>query len=249
MRPLHIGLVLLLCVATPRPTRAGDPAPGFVDTPYVTGLSNPTAVAFLPDGRLLITGRGGTGGPGTAALKLFDGTGTTTLLTLPVCTDGEMGLVGVAVDPDFAHTGFVYLDRSAAGAGGCETSTGRTNQVIRGTLTGDTVDAGSLIVLLDGIRTDTGIHVGGVLRIGPDQKLYVGVGDAGLDDTATPYAQDLSSLNGKILRLNLDGSVPPDNPFVGTASARGEVWAYGFRNPFRMSFDPSTGRLWIGDVG
>jgi glucose/arabinose dehydrogenase len=256
MRPLHIGLVLLLCVATPRPTRAGDPAPGFVDTPYVTGLSNPTAVAFLPDGRLLITEKGGTGGPGTAALKLFDGTGTTTLLTLPVCTDAEMGLLGVAVAPDFARTGFVYLYRSEAGVGGCETPTGRFNQVVRGTMADGSVDAGSLTVLLDGIRTDNGNHDGGVLRIGPDQKLYVGVGDTGLGDnqggpgsSSNPYAQDLSSLNGKILRLNLDGSVPADNPFVGTAGARGEVWAYGLRNPFRMSFDGRTGTLWIGDVG
>src|SRR5215510_9979784 len=155
-----------------------------------------------------------------------------------------MGLLGVAVDPDFVRTGFVYLYRSQAGAGGCETSTGRFNQVVRGTMAGGSVGPSSLTVLLDGIRTDHGNHDGGVLRIGPDRKLYVGVGDTGLGDSqgpgfsTNPYAQDLSSLNGKILRLNLDGSVPADNPFVGTAGARGEVWAYGFRNPFRMSFDP-----------
>jgi glucose/arabinose dehydrogenase/ElaB/YqjD/DUF883 family membrane-anchored ribosome-binding protein len=255
MRAHHIGLVLLLAAAAPRATRAGDPVSGFVDTTYVTGLSLPTAIAFLPDGRLLITEKGGTTGTGTAALKLFDGTGTTMLLALPVCTDSEMGLLGVAVDPDFARNGFVYLYRSQPGAGGCETSTGRFNQVVRGTMTGGSVDASSVIVLLDGIRTDNGNHDGGVLRIGPDQKLYVGVGDTGLGDgqspgaATNPYAQDLSSLNGKLLRLDLDGSVPADNPFVGTAGARGEVWAYGFRNPFRMSFDDRTGTLWIGDVG
>src|SRR5262245_22313356 len=105
MRPYLKALVLLLTASTPRATWAGDPMPGFVDTPYVTGLSSPTAIAFLPDGRLLITEKGGTGGPGAGALKLFDGAGTTTLLTLPVCTDGEMGLLGVAVDPDFVRTG------------------------------------------------------------------------------------------------------------------------------------------------
>src|SRR5262249_17934603 len=256
MRASHVGLVLLLVTVTPRATRAGDPAPGFLDTPYVTGLTNPTAAAFLPDGRLLITEKGGTSGTGTGALKLFDGSGTTTLVTFPVCTDSEMGLLGVAVHPDFAHTGFVYLYRSQPGAGGCETSTGRFNQVVRGTMAGGSVAPASLTVLIDGIRTDNGNHDGGGLPIGPDQKPYVGVGDSGFGDnqggpgSATiPYAQDLSSLNGKMLRLNLDGSVPPDNPFVGTAGARGEVWAYGFRNPFRMSFDGSTGRLWIGDVG
>jgi glucose/arabinose dehydrogenase len=256
MRPHHIGLILLLVAATPRAARSGDAMPGFADTPYVTGLSQPTAIAFLPDGRLLITEKGGASGPAMAALKLFDGTGTTTLLTLPVCTDAEMGLLGVAVDPDFARTGFVYLYRSEAGAGGCETATGRFNQVVRVTMAGGSVDAASLAVLLDGIRTDNAAHDGGVLRIGPDQKLYIGVGDTSLGDnqggpgsSTNPYAQDLSSLNGKVLRLNLDGSVPADNPFVGAAGARGEVWAYGFRNPFRMSFDGSTGTLWIGDVG
>jgi glucose/arabinose dehydrogenase len=256
MRPYHVGLVLLLAAVTPRATRAGDPMPGFFDTPYVTGLSHPTAIAFLPDGRLLITERGGTAGTGTAALKLFDGTGTTTLLTLPVCTDAEMGLLGVAIHPDFARNGVVYLYRSQPGAGGCDTSTGRFNQVVRGTISGGSVDVSSITVLVNGIRTDNANHDGGVLRIGPDQKLYVGVGDSGLGDnqggpgsSTNPYAQDLASLNGKILRLNLDGSVPADNPFVATTGARGEVWAYGFRNPFRMSFDPATGTLWIGDVG
>jgi glucose/arabinose dehydrogenase len=255
MRPYNVCLVLLLAAVTPRTTRAGDPMPGFSDTPYVTGLSLPTAIAFLPDGRLLITEKGGTAGAGTAALKLFDGTGTTTLLTLPVCTDSEMGLLGVAVHPDFARNGFVYLYRSQPGKGGCGTSTERFNQVVRGTMAGGSVNPDSLTILLDGIRTDNGNHDGGGLRIGPDQKLYVGVGDTGLGDgqspgaATNPYAQDLSSLNGKILRLNLDGSVPADNPFVGTAGARGEVWAYGFRNPFRMSFDDRTGTLWIGDVG
>jgi glucose/arabinose dehydrogenase len=255
MRAYHVGLVVLLAAVAPRATRAGDPMPGFLDTPYVSGLSHPTAIAFLPDGRLLITEKGGTAGTGTGALKLFDGAGTTTLLTLPVCTDSEMGLLGVAVHPDFARNGFVYLYRSQPGQGGCETSTGRFNQVVRGTMAGASVNPDSLTILLDGIRTDNGNHDGGVLRIGPDQKLYVGVGDTGLGDghspgaATNPYAQDLSSLNGKVLRLNLDGSVPADNPFVGTAGARGEVWAYGFRNPFRMSFDDRTGTLWIGDVG
>jgi glucose/arabinose dehydrogenase len=256
MRPYRIGIVLLLAAVTPHAARAGDPIPGFFDTPYVTGLSQPTAIAFLPDGRLLITEKGGAAGTGTAALKLFDGTGTTTLVTLTVCTDAEMGLLGVAVDPDFERNGFVYLYRSQPGPGGCEISAGRFNQVVRVTMAGGSVAPSSLILLLDMIRTDNGNHDGGVLRIGPDQKLYVGVGDTGLGDnqggpgsSTNPYAQDISSLNGKVLRLNLDGSVPADNPFVGTQGARGEIWAYGFRNPFRMSFDPSTGTLWIGDVG
>jgi glucose/arabinose dehydrogenase len=256
MRPSLAFAPVLLLAGLAGAARAGTPAPGFTDDAYVSGLSSPTAIAFLPDGRLLIAEKGGFGGPAAAALKLFDGTSTTTLATIPVCTDSEMGLLGVAVDPSFASNGFIYLYRSAAGAGGCATSSGRFNQVVRVTMAGSSIVPNSLTVLLDGIRTDDGNHDGGVLRIGPDGLLYVGVGDTGLGDnqggpgsSTNPYAQDLSSLNGKILRLNLDGSVPPDNPFVGTPGARGEIFAYGFRNPFRMSFDGATGKLWVGDVG
>ncbi len=228
---------------------AGIPEPGFTDSLVVGGLNSPTAIAFLPDGRLLITEKAG-------ALKLFDGSATTTLVTIPVCSGSEMGLLGIAVDPNFSTNGFIYLYRTKAGAGGCGTSSGRFNEVVRVTMSGGSVNLASLTVLLSGIATDNGNHDGGVLRIGPDGKLWVGVGDTGLGDNMagparrrTRTRRTSASLNGKILRLNLDGTVPADNPFVGMATARGEIWAYGFRNPFRMSFDSATGRLWIGDVG
>jgi len=228
---------------------AGTPIAGFTDTPIVTGLDTPTAIAFLPNGDLLVTEKGG-------ALKLSHNGSTSTLVNIPVCNSSEMGLLGVAVDPSFGTNGFIYLYRTKAGAGGCNTSTGRFNQVVRVTMAGGAVDIGSLAELLTGIRTDGGNHDGGVLRIGPDNKLYVGVGDTGLGDnqggpgsSTNPYSQDLAALNGKVLRLELDGSVPADNPFVSQVGARGEIFAYGFRNPFRMGFDPLTGKLWVGDVG
>lgn len=234
---------------------AGSPAPGYTDTLVVGGLDTPTAVAFLPDGRLIITEKGGFGpGPANAAVKLFDGGTTTTLGTLGVCTDSEMGLLGVALDPAFASNGFIYLYRTES-EGGCGSASGRSNQVVRVTLTGSSI--GALRVLLTGMRTDGGNHDGGGLRYNPDDgKLYVGVGDTGRGDnvgcpgsSTNPYAQDLNALEGKLLRLNLDGSVPADNPFVGQAGARGEVFAFGLRNPWRFSFDPMTGKLWVGDVG
>jgi len=168
-----------------------------------------------------------------------------------------MGLLGIALDPAFGTNGFIYLYRTKPGPGGCGTNVGRFSQVVRVTFgPGNTVGIGSLVELLDGIRTDNGNHDGGVLRIGPDGKLYVGAGDTGLGDnvggpgsSTNPYAQSLASLNGKILRINLDGTIPGDNPFVSTAGAQGAIWAYGFRNPFRFSFDDMTGTLWIGDVG
>jgi glucose/arabinose dehydrogenase len=222
--------------------------PGFTDTPVVSGLSQPTALAFLPSGNMLVTEKGG-------ALVLAAGDTRSVLVTVPVCTDSEMGLLGVAVDPDFQSNGFVYLYRTKPGPDGCNSSVGRFNQVVRVKMVGDSVDPGTLTELLSGIRTDAGNHDGGGLRVGPDRKLYVSVGDAGLGDvdglglSTNPYAQDLGALEGKILRLELDGTPASGNPFLGQPGARGEIYAYGFRNPFRFGFDPVTGELWAGDVG
>lgn len=94
---------------------------------------------------------------------------------------------------------------------------------------------------------------GGLVAFGPDGKLYLGLGDAGEDGAPLSRAQDSTELFGKLLRLDVDGAppyaVPPDNPFVGRAGWRGEIWQLGFRNPWRWSFDRATGDLWIGDVG
>jgi glucose/arabinose dehydrogenase len=243
---LVAGLALL---AASLPAVAGTPPPGFTDTLVTNDVSQPTAIAFLPDGTLLVTEK-------TGALKEMSGGVATTLVNIPVCTGSEMGLLGIAIDPNFATNGFIYLYRTKQAPGGCGTSTGRFNQVVRVTMSGGTVAIGSLVELLTGIRTDNGNHDGGGLRIGPDQKLYVGVGDTGLGDNvggpgsaSNPYAQDLNELEGKVLRLELDGTPAAGNPFIGMAGKREEIFAYGFRNPFRFGFDPSTGRLWLGDVG
>ena len=245
MKTLAIAL-LATVVGFAGSARAGDPEPGFSDTAVAPGLSEPTALAFLPDGTFIVTQKGGD-------VVLVDGATQTTLGTIDVCADSEMGLLGIAIDPSFGTNGFIYLYRTN-GSATCGSSTNRFNEVVRVTKSGSTLT--SQTTLLTGIRTDGGNHDGGVLRIGPDGKLYVGVGDTGNGDnqggpgsSTNPYAQDLSSLNGKILRINLDGTIPADNPFFGQVGKRGEIFAYGFRNPFRMSFDPATGSLWVGDVG
>jgi glucose/arabinose dehydrogenase len=225
---------------------------GFGEVPFVSGLTQPTGSAFLPDGRLLVTEKGG-------RLVLASGGTTSTLLVFDVCTGSEMGLLDVAVDPGFGAGGFVYLYRTKPGGSGsgCGGGGGRTNQVVRVTMAGDgSVDSASLVELVAGLRADGGNHDGGGLRMGPDGLLYVGVGDTGIGDnqggpgsSTNPYAQDLGTREGKILRVALDGGIPPDNPFAGQPGRRGEIFAYGFRNPWRFGFDPTTGRLWAGDVG
>lgn len=246
VRRFTVVLVFALLLVAPT-ARAGTPPVGFSDSLVASGLSGPTAIAFLPDGRMLLTEKAG-------ALKLVSGGSVTTLVTVPVCTASEMGLLGVAVDPAFSgNDGFIYLYRSFGAD--CSTSTNRFNQVVRVTMAGGAVNIGSLSVLLTGIRTDGGNHDGGGLRIGPDGKLWASVGDAGIGDSGAPgeatnpYAQDLGSLNGKILRLELSGAPAAGNPFIGVPGARGEIYAYGFRNPFRFGFDPVTGKAWVGDVG
>ncbi len=260
MKKLLVGVAMSLAVLV-GPAGAGSPAPGFTDTLFAGGFSIPVGIAFLPDGRLIVIEKGGFSGAVNAAVKVFDpiGSTTTTLGTIPVCAAAEMGLLGVAIDPNFAVNGFIYLYRTESDptntAVDCSSATGRSNEVVRVTMSGSSI--GSLAVLLTGIRTDNTNHHGGALRYNPaDGKLYVAVGDTGTGDNfgcpgdpTNPYARNDNALEGKILRLNLDGTIPADNPFFGQAGKRGEIFALGFRNPFRISFDPLTDNLWIGDVG
>lgn len=253
--------VLALVAGPPCRSHAGMPAAGLVETDVATGLTFPTAIAVLPDGRVLVAQQNGD-------LLLASGGTTTLLATIPVCFDGipadfetETGLLGIAVHPDFPADRSIYLYRTRTpGSDACDVDQlyfgNAVNEVIRVTLEAtDTVDLGSLEVLLDEIRAETGYHNGGGLRIGPDRKLYVSVGDGYTGDTSgppgtsmNPYAQDPSALEGKILRLELDGTPAAGNPFAG-GGGRPEVFALGFRNPFRFGFDPVTGALWAGDVG
>ncbi len=253
-RALTVVVALLLVLASA--AAAQTPRDGLAATTIVSGLNAPTALAFLPDGRLVILEKGG-------AVRLWNpssGLAPAPLLVLPTCTASEMGLLGVAVAPDFATSGHLFLyytnppggqpTRCAEGSGA-----GRRNRIVRVTMSGDGIDPASLVVLLDGIRTDNGNHDGGGLRVGADGMLYVGVGDTGRGDSGgpgsatNPYAQDLDALEGKILRMTLAGEAPSDNPFSNRGGAADYVWAYGLRNPFRFSFDPISGRLWVADVG
>jgi uncharacterized repeat protein (TIGR03806 family) len=156
---------------------------------------------------------------------------------------GEEGLLGVAFHPDYASNGWFYVYYSA--------SAPRRSVIARYRVSAgnpDVADRDSEQILLQ-IEQPFANHNAGALAFGPDGMLYVASGDGGSGNDPFNNAQSLGTLLGKILRLTPEGGVPIDNPFVGVAGARGEIWAYGLRNPWRMSFDRETGALWAGDVG
>ena len=166
----------------------------------------------------------------------------------------EEGLLSVAVDPRFEANGRLWLyysvDRSAA-PGPRRTRLSRFTVDAGNPLA---VDAGSELVVLE-VEQPYSNHNGGAIRFGPDGLLYLGLGDGGSAGDPRGNGQNLGTLLGSIIRIDVRESsaaepyrIPPDNPFVGATGARGEIWAYGLRNPWRMAFD-GAGRLWVGDVG
>ncbi len=168
-------------------------------------------------------------------------------ITDRVSTDGnEEGLLGLALAPDSASTGTYYVYYSAGHP--------RRGVLSRFFLVPPDADAaGSEAVLME-VPEPFSNHNGGQIVFGSDGYLYIGLGDGGSARDPQGNGQNLGTLLGSILRIDVsDGSagyvVPPDNPFAGRSSARGEIWAYGLRNPWRFSFDPTTGDLWAGDVG
>ncbi|MFO0702812.1 MAG: PQQ-dependent sugar dehydrogenase [Candidatus Andersenbacteria bacterium] len=210
-------------VVVPPATTPPVPPASAPDTETVlTKLDIPWELAFLPDGSMLITER-----PGQLLLASND---RTSIPVSGVHHEGEGGLLGLALHPQFATNHQLYLYMTTAQADGS-----LRNRVERYRLDGTRLADRKVIV--QGIP-GAGAHDGGRLAFGPDGKLYVTTGDAGNEANA----QDLSTLAGKILRLNDDGSIPSDNPF-GTA-----VWSYGHRNVQGLTWD-DQGRLWATEHG
>jgi glucose/arabinose dehydrogenase len=155
----------------------------------------------------------------------------------------EEGLLGFAYSPRFESDGRVYVYYSGGEP--------RRNVLSRFIMRDRVIDTTSEQVLIE-VRDPFPNHNGGHLAFGPDGMLYVALGDGGAGGDPLGNGQNLGTLFGSILRIDVSGdgyTVPQDNPFVGQAGARGEIWAYGFRNPWRFSFDRETGDLWAGDVG
>ena len=163
-------------------------------------------------------------------------------LTGSVSTGGEQGLLGLAFSPDGGRLYVNYTDPAG------------DTRIVEYAFADGRADPGSARELLI-VDQPFANHNGGNLVFGPDGMLWIGLGDGGGGNDPQGNAQSLGTLLGKMLRIDPRPSggrpytVPPDNPFVGTDGARGEIWAFGLRNPWRYSFDKATGDLWIGDVG
>src|SRR5437763_2802761 len=199
----------------------------------VGGLTVPWSIVFTPDGRMLFTER-----PGRVRVFENGKLRTEPLATIPdVEPTGESGLMGLALHPQFADNHLLYLAYAYRNANGEQRV-----RVVRFRETGNALTDRKLII--EDIPAAQ-FHAGTRLRFGPDGKLYVTTGDA----TTREIAQRLDSLGGKILRLSDDGSVPPDNPFVGQQNARPEIWTYGHRNSQGIDWQPGTDLLFETEHG
>jgi hypothetical protein len=162
-----------------------------------------------------------------------------------VSTGNEQGLLGLAFHPNYASNGFFYVDY---------TDTSGDTQVVRYTVSGnpDIANAGSNVPVLS-VAQPFDNHNGGDLHFGPDGYLYISLGDGGSGCDPGDEAQDPTSLLGKLLRIDVNSGspygIPASNPYAGPDGIADEIWALGLRNPWRFSFDRTTGDLWIGDVG
>jgi aldose sugar dehydrogenase len=203
---------------------------------YLSGLQLPAAPAFAPDGRLFLVevnaGRVRVGKDGILQPQ--------PVATFPVQQGSESGLLGLALDPDFAANRYVYVYYSEADP--ARPSHGLRNRVVR--FVERDGRASDVVPILDNLPINEGgavdAHQGGALGFGPDGKLYVTIGDTGRPE----LAQDLTSLAGKVLRVNPDGSVPLDNPFPGSP-----VYALGVRNLWGFAVHPKTGGIYLSDNG
>jgi glucose/arabinose dehydrogenase len=226
----------LIALGLPASARAASlqPIGTFTDPVYVTSLPDPD--------RLLVVERGG-------RIELWRDGVTSTFLDIhdQVVSVGEQGLLSVAIAPDYASSGhiYVYYTRTPDGA----------LQIDEYTASGATVPESSRRPLLTIPHPGQSNHNGGQLQFGSEGYLYLATGDGGGAGDPNGNAQNLNSLLGKVLRIDphpsggMPYSIPPANPYAGATAGRDEIWSFGLRNPWRFSFDPFSGDLLIGDVG
>ena len=235
-------LVLILAAAASSLLAAPTVPVGFKATTVVEGINAATALAVAPDGRIFYAEQTGrirvVKGGNLLAVPAVD-------LSAKLDTWWERGLVGLTLHPDFPRTPYLYAVYVAKEP--------HTHHVVsRFTVVGDLLDAESEVVLLEGDDQaklggfQPAGHQGGSIVFGQDGLLYIGIGE----QTAGEPSQSLTTLQGKILRIRQDGSIPKDNPFYEQTTGKyRSIYAIGIRNPFGLAVDPSTGRLLEADVG
>jgi len=235
---------LAFAFVLPQDSLRAQTVPDGFEITYISDIGrDPTSFMLMPDERILVISHQA----GSIRAVVNGVASSTPLVTIPnIVKTSEQGLLGIAVDPDFPDSNYIYL---------FHTQDDSTNRVSRVTVDGDLYDPHSsnlsidyatrrdLLVLPDSSR----FHNGGTLRFGSDKTLYISHGE----DNRPRTAQRLDSPNGKILRINRDGTPAADNPTFpdAPAEARADIFAFGLRNPYRFSIDPLTGDLFIGDVG
>ena len=227
--------VILIALVLFNSTLYAAPLPtGFSKALVASGFALPTAFAFAPDGRIFIARQGG-----TVNVIKDNALLATPFVTLSVDSAAERGLLGITLHPDFPTTPYVYVYYTVP-------TDPIHNRISRFTADGDVAVANSEEILVELDNLSAIFHNGGALHFGNDGKLYVGVGD----NTNAGQAKSLGSRLGKMLRYNADGTIPEDNPFYNSADGVNRaIWARGFRNPFTFGIQPTSGRIFVNDVG
>jgi glucose/arabinose dehydrogenase len=222
-----------LAEALERRTLLANVPEGFTDEQVVGGLDSPTAMDIAPDGRIFVAGQKG------HLWVVENGDAQLVTQLSNVNSEQERGFLGLTLDPNFASNGFLYVYYTR------NNGSGANNRVSRLTISGNTSSGESTVIDLPDIGGAI-YHMGGALHFGTDGRLYVAVGDY----QNGPNAQSMTTLSGKLLRINANGSIPTDNPFYGsTSGVNRAIWAKGLRNPFTFNVHPSSGTVFINDVG
>ena len=244
LRQAALVLLIMLAGAFRNNSFGASPPEAARATVLNSSLASPWALAFLPDGRMLVTQKGG-----TMVILSADGARVeTTVSGVPaVVAAGQGGLLDVALDPDFdgQSNRWIYWSFAEAGEGGTGTA------VARGRLVGAKLQ--DVAVIFRQLPKLSGrAHFGSRLAFRADKTLFVTLGERMRDDPFAPgmqYAQNVATHLGKVARINRDGSTPADNPRLGIPGALPQIWSYGHRNPQGAAIHPATGELWVSEHG
>jgi len=244
LRQAALVLLILLAGACRNNSVGASPPGATRATVLNSSLASPWALAFLPDGRMLVTQKGG-----TMVILSADGARVeATVSGVPeVAAAGQGGLLDVALDPDFdgQSNRWIYWSYAEAGSGGTGTA------VARGRLVG--AELQDVAVIFRQLPKLSGrAHFGSRLAFRADKTLFVTLGERMRDDPFAPgmqYSQNVATHLGKVARINRDGSTPADNPRLGIPGALPQIWSYGHRNPQGAAIHPGSGELWVSEHG